>query len=91
MIVGDEGDNTQWLLSKPHERCDIEGFEDRIHGDAIAGSESTSKVHRAAVDEQEINLYVRYPQRLDRILDGRRAIEGIRDSPPPAPKRDQII
>src|SRR5207248_8542152 len=51
----------------------VERFEYGVDADAVAVEHPVGKIHRTAIDEDQLHLGMRHAERFDRILDGGRA------------------
>jgi hypothetical protein len=80
MHVGDEARPSQGLGSKPMQRPNIESLEHRIHSNALAASQAMGETYGLAVDENEVYLGVRHPERFDDVLDRRRAVKSMSET-----------
>ena len=60
MRIGDEARHAQGLAAHAQQRRDIERFELRIDGHAIALAQQAFEADRLAVDQHQFNLGVRH-------------------------------
>src|SRR5438128_963639 len=69
----DEARHAKRLRSNAQQRLDVERFEYGVDADAVAVEHPVGKIHRTAIDEDQLHLGMRHAERFDRILDGGRA------------------
>lgn len=83
MHVADESGFAQRFVAQPDDGRDVQALEHGIDGDAVAVLQLVPKSDRAAIDQDYLHLGVRHADRLDRIFDGRMALELERKVAPP--------
>ena len=69
--------HAQRLGSHARHGGDIERFEHRVDGDAVAVRDEVSKVHRFSVHQDEIDFCVRNAERLNHVFHRRADQEGV--------------
>lgn len=78
--VGREAKAPKRAAGKHRQRPDLEGLEHRIGAYPVALPDPAGKVHRLAVDQDEVDLVQGEPQRLEPLAEGsagtKRAAEG---------------
>lgn len=89
--VGDEPDLAERLGSHLGEIGDVEALEDGVDADPVAVAEAVSETDRSSVGQDEIDLRVRHPQRLERVLHRRRDNEPKRDIPLAPSERQEVV
>lgn len=65
----------QWPVAQPDDGRDVQTLEHRIDGDAVAILQLIVKSDGTAIDQNHLDFRVRNADRLDRVLDGRMALE----------------
>ncbi|MNZ96997.1 hypothetical protein D3C78_1162170 [compost metagenome] len=76
--VGDEAQHPQRMSVHLELRIDVQRFQPRIDGQAVAIEDHPFEADRFAVEQHQLDLGVRHPERLDHVLHrgGRRAGAG---------------
>jgi DNA-binding GntR family transcriptional regulator len=68
MYVGDEARFPQRSRPQPGHGRYVVAFEHGVDGHALAALEEVGEAHRLAVDENDVDLGMRYADRFDRVL-----------------------
>ena len=71
----------KWPRAQAVGLAQLEAFEHRVDGDALAAGEAVRERHRLAIDQDEINLGMRHAQGLDAVLHAGRSVERMDERP----------
>lgn len=71
MGIGEEARHAQRRRPQAKQRRHVKGLEHRIDRDAVAVVQTVREIDRRAVDQNQLDLGVRYAERLERMLDRR--------------------
>jgi hypothetical protein len=90
MRVEHETRSPQRLRAQTVDRVDFQPLEDGVNGDPFTTLETIIEAHRKAIHQNQVDFRMRHTERLDRVLDRRRALERMLESNL-APRRGQEI
>ena len=91
--VGVENETRIAQRARPQvlQRGDIQKFEHRVHGDALAAAQHALEAHRYAVDQDQVDFGVRHAQGFDRVLDRARSGDAVAECNPAPLGRQKIV